>query len=362
MVVACLVAGRVALCDDTAPPDFANLESVLQRAQSSVSVERCSARQDMLKLRGHELREFVSRFPYDSAEINSVLVWSLERILQADTGPDGELAEKGLEYLSIQNGPYSVAASMALHRNSQLRRTRAATALARLGATITYRDPVRFEQILTLPPETPGVGVGFGPASIPTAVFIHEDWRGQREDLWQLRRLTCQSGMVIYVINGAKVEINDIWSATAAWIPGVDIEQRGASLGITRNGFEERSGCGVDSVLPHSAAEKAGLLQGDLIFQVDETRISSFNELVQLLRDKRPGESVNVHLLRKAGLDESLVQVPIVLGSWRNQLDPNAVDPPPPFQGPEGVSYIELFDRPPGVPLPQSVPQPFQFR
>jgi hypothetical protein len=61
-------------------------------------------------------------------------------------------------------------------------------------------------------------------------------------------------------------------------MPGLAVVyKQGGFLGIQSNSLAKR--CQIDSVKPGSAAEKAGLQAGDVIIQIDDTPIASFDEL-----------------------------------------------------------------------------------
>jgi S1-C subfamily serine protease len=52
-------------------------------------------------------------------------------------------------------------------------------------------------------------------------------------------------------------------------------------------------------VVPQAAADKAGLLSGDLITKVDGRNVSKNNQIVTLINDKDPGDVVVLSILRK---------------------------------------------------------------
>ena len=52
-------------------------------------------------------------------------------------------------------------------------------------------------------------------------------------------------------------------------------------------------------MVPQAAADKAGLLSGDLITKVDGRRVKTSNHVVDLVNDKDPGDVVVLSILRK---------------------------------------------------------------
>lgn len=331
---------------------------IAQLAEQLVDADfrlRRAAAMELRSLQGEEMVQFVQQLPFESAEATLAAVRVLERIFQADAGSDGELAERALEFLSRRDGPWAAAARDALVRNYQLRESRARVAIERLGGAILDYDPTRIADHLTPPPNAPGVGVGFGPNTIPAAILLLDTWTGGPADLWHIRRFATRPRMVVYVIRGSGIDPLRV-RAAAASITDLAVEERGsASLGI-KNSLDQ-DGCNVGSVLPFSAAMRAGLQEHDRILTADGIPIQSFHHLVFFLLGKKPNDMVQLTVERRElterGWQSKVLKMNVKLGSWRYQRDPETyAPPPPPFQGPEGPDYIQWVDRPPPVPLP----------
>ncbi|MGH1388330.1 S1C family serine protease [Kordia sp.] len=71
----------------------------------------------------------------------------------------------------------------------------------------------------------------------------------------------------------------------------------------------ETEGFYVGKVFDDSGASKAGIIKGDIIKKIDEVKISSFADLSGYLSSKRPGDVVNVTVLR----DENFETLPVTL-------------------------------------------------
>ena len=54
----------------------------------------------------------------------------------------------------------------------------------------------------------------------------------------------------------------------------------------------------IAGVMPGSPGEKAGLQQGDLVISIDDTDINDRRVLYEALANRRPGENVNLKVLR----------------------------------------------------------------
>jgi putative serine protease PepD len=70
-------------------------------------------------------------------------------------------------------------------------------------------------------------------------------------------------------------------------------------------------GAEISSVEPGSGADEAGLEEGDVIIKVDDQVISTSDGLVAMVRSYRPGDKVNLTILR----DDEQQQVTVTLGS-----------------------------------------------
>ena len=71
---------------------------------------------------------------------------------------------------------------------------------------------------------------------------------------------------------------------------------RPAYLGVARAEGEIKAL--VHEVKPRSAAERAGIKTGDLIIEFDGEKINSFNDLLEQIDRRRPGNIVQVKVLR----------------------------------------------------------------
>lgn len=96
-------------------------------------------------------------------------------------------------------------------------------------------------------------------------------------------------------------------------LPSLVIQRPGnALLGIGAAPLYGATGCRVDLVMPHSAAERAGIRPGDLLLSIDGKRVPDFYELVALIGARKPGDSVRMELLR----DGHSIALDVRLGAW----------------------------------------------
>jgi serine protease Do len=107
----------------------------------------------------------------------------------------------------------------------------------------------------------------------------------------------------------------------------IHIETQGAFLGITMQSLtdELREGLGskadegvlVNSVIEGSAADKAGIEEGDVIVEFDGQEVDSPTALRELIGDKEVGDEVSVKIVR----DDKRKTIDVTLGDWEDNSD-----------------------------------------
>ncbi len=80
---------------------------------------------------------------------------------------------------------------------------------------------------------------------------------------------------------------------------GQENSTRKVSLGTMPDFAFSGPGVRVQAVMPGSAAEKAGILKGDVLLAVDGAEVGGLRDLSNILKNHQPGDSVKVELKRK---------------------------------------------------------------
>ena len=113
---------------------------------------------------------------------------------------------------------------------------------------------------------------------------------------------------------GYAIPINDAMLIINKMIDGERIdESQSGYLGI--KGKDSSLGAYVSEVIPKSAAEKAGILAGDVITEFEGTTISTMSQLKELLSYYPAGDEVKFKLLRPQGNDKyEKMEITVVLG------------------------------------------------
>lgn len=81
-------------------------------------------------------------------------------------------------------------------------------------------------------------------------------------------------------------------------------------------GLESTEGALVTQVLEDSPAERSGIVHGDIIVQIDDSKILSFQDLRLKVSQMSPGSEVIVHLYREG----ERMKIPVVLGDIEDSL------------------------------------------
>ena len=133
-------------------------------------------------------------------------------------------------------------------------------------------------------------------------------------------------------------------------IPAFAVCPDEAFLGIESNGLSEEKarllgfdnpyGSYVSRVIPHTAAEQAGLQPFDYIYQIDDKAVSEDADLVDLLSEYNPGDKVTVHFFRKGHYES----VRVALGEYPEDWEDAGSDEDEAFLG---ISWV---DRPEDAP------------
>lgn len=71
--------------------------------------------------------------------------------------------------------------------------------------------------------------------------------------------------------------------------------------------YEWQEGIFVESIVPNSAAERAGILRKDVITQIDGNKIEKMCQLREYIYAKNPGDTITIKLLRRNTEQEVIV-------------------------------------------------------
>ncbi len=277
----------------------------------------------------------------DSPDVAQRALGLLERLFVDGCLSTADEAERALERLTASPTAGASRRALAILAGHQrLREQRAVAAIRELGGKVEYEeiDPGQLAMMQWGP-----FGGFENRISIPDFPFarIHimllKDWRGGEAGLRHVARLEYNwgaylpgCGIDVTNIRGNGVPLESV-QKLAARLPGVQIQERGASLGIRCQRAEM---CMIAGVMPNGAAERSGVLPGDTVVRFDGETITSFPDLVGRLMDRLPGEEVDMQVERGG----DLMNLRVTLGGWEelqtgSDKPPSLRSEPPPEPG-----------------------------
>ncbi len=242
----------------------------------------------------------------------------LERHLRSEEKSRFEPADDALQKLADgERGFVAVGAASILARHSRLREKRAVAAIRELGGTVTYGiDRSRSQQWWGAAP-----GQADAESALrglrPTSIVLRSDWRGGTEGLKYLRRLKHCRDLKLYVVRSSKVPLAEAQKLASA-LPGLDVQERGAYLGISGIDSVSQEICVVGQVLVDGPAGRAGLKERDVIRELNGESVSGFNDLIEKLKNYAAGERVTMTVERNkipTGQRDRLT-LDVELGTW----------------------------------------------
>jgi predicted metalloprotease with PDZ domain len=141
------------------------------------------------------------------------------------------------------------------------------------------------------------------------ALILDRQWKGGDEGLVYVKRLSRLG--TLYYTKGAPISPESIQDIAQA-LPALHIQERGnACLGVSCD--PSLQGCMIRVVQPHSAAEQAGLEPADIIMRFDGEATRTFQELIEHLKGRDPGEKVKLDVLRNG----REITKDVILGEWK---------------------------------------------
>jgi hypothetical protein len=224
----------------------------------------------------------------------------LEEFYQSTDDDLATAADDALELLRrSKNRSAAYRAEEVYRDNATIREKRAESRVRELGGVFLDQDG---EPVYS--------GVPLAQGSIPSGVRVGAEWKGGDAGLRYLEHLSWLRYATI--IDGPSGITDDGLTAFMRRRPELQDQRRGpALLGVrhlTSGAFE----CRVDRVQPGSAAEAAGIREGDTITHFDTQKVADFADLVELIKQRKPGDEIEV-IVRRLG---EPVKLTVVLGGW----------------------------------------------
>ena len=112
-----------------------------------------------------------------------------------------------------------------------------------------------------------------------------------------------------------------------------------AFLGVATK--ETNDGLVINNIVEKSAAEKAGLKEGDIIVAIDGKKLQTSDELSELVKSKKPGETITINYKRDK--KNQSTEAKLSNSSTNNSLAFNGFNFP--IKGAIGNKELEFFER-----------------
>ncbi len=252
----------------------------------------------------------------DDLEVTSRSMDVLRELLNSDDSATEEAAAGALTKLSEAQGTASAEmAAEVLGEVQDIRRQKAIKEVQQLGAILSFGDP-----------ETRDTN--------SLQVIINSDWRGKGADLALLKRIVDVERLTFRGVPLADEDLQHLeglprlrkldllgskitskgMSQLARAYPNVRIDHgSNAMLGVAGDPEPTLNGFMVTMVQTGTAAERGGIMPGDIVLKIQNRQVVDFDSLTAEIHNHLPGEKVTIEL-RRGG--DSLKKE-VTLGQWK---------------------------------------------
>ena len=326
--------------------DIGILAEIIGQLDSDSFPDRMEAQRRLEELTQSQLQKLEHiALTHLSAEVAVRIVDALEYHYVSDDLESARSASLALESLLESNRGLVRESAANVLTNHWVRRTLLVVEILRKRGALFIlppgfgRDGDSRQHVVVRPRAFPG----FPTDEDLIQVFITDEWTGSRGDLAALRRMPAIQEMNgpaaravnprpgfmlpprqrainypklgVFLVNGHPLSDED-----ATWLRAVigdtRISDRGqVMLGIRSQWGGTGTGCRIGAVVAAGSAHLSGLMAGDLITAVEGQQIESFDDLVDDLRRFNVGDTVQVRVQRRIGLD---LDVDVKLRSWKD--------------------------------------------
>lgn len=233
-----------------------------------------------------------------SAEVSVRAFDVLQRLYRGNDEAIFEAVERAFQQLKRdENLAVAARAERAFETGAETRQIRAIAQFERLGGIINFASSSE-----RLPLSRPRI----------EHVMLTREWSGGDTGLQLLGRIEDlrSSYTSLYVIRGTKVSEEAVFNLRSE-LPFMNIQRRGpARLGIKSSPSSQREeGCFISEVDPDSAAERAGLRKNDQVVEIDGQSVDSFEELIDIIEKKEPGDRVPIFYRRNGETQEAIAEL-----------------------------------------------------
>jgi len=317
LLLGCLLVAPAAAADAAVKPAAtpAEIAAWVDRLGSPQYAQREAAARSLAAAGREAIEPLVAAIDGDDFEVASRGVEILRGMLAADDGELAEEVERRLEVVAAGGASVARLAESALEFHSLGRAAAARERLEERGAVFRERVVAAGEQAME--------------------VEVNAAWRGGPEDwrlLARLRGVACVSvhgvpldeaavGVLGRVPGVRRIDLfgtgvpDAAVAALVARLPDAVVDVRkGGKLGVSS--LVQVGPCELSGVQAGSAADRAGLRQGDVVVAVDGEPVESFEALTTRVARHGPGEVVRLAVQRDGGGAVERFECEVRLDAW----------------------------------------------
>ncbi len=231
----------------------------------------------------------------------------LEKMYQSGDKETVDAVETALLWLlESPNRSAAIRANDALKGNYGIRRARAIEEIIKMGGVL------KVEPDKALDPKD----INNFRQAIPV-LHLGEKWTGGDAGLKQVARMS-ELKYIYFIENVNEVTREGLLGLQAA-LPDLTLVYRGAAqLGVQPMPDPRMRGCHIAVVTRGSAADVGGIRERDHIVSFDDKPVEDFEQLVEYIRAKKPGDKVVIRVNREG----RTLSLDIVLKGWDRAVKP----------------------------------------
>jgi membrane-associated protease RseP (regulator of RpoE activity) len=275
---------------------------------------REAATQNLTRAGRAALSEVAAAAQQDDLEVTTRAVSLLRSLLMSGDGETEEAAATALEQVAKAQVTSSAGQAADILRSySEVLEQRAIHQLRQLGAVVQIGNPRT------------------GQADCQQVV-LGVSWHGRISDLSLLKRVSDLEYLGFHgipltdddlptIMGLARLDTLELFGTrvTEAGVerlrlayPGTRIDRRSNAMLGVRGGVNAGM-CQIDEVQSGTAAERAGLMAGDVVLKFQGHPVADFDQLTVQIANCRAGDNVIVQVRR----GEETLDKPVTLGEWR---------------------------------------------
>ncbi|WP_339910985.1 PDZ domain-containing protein [Symmachiella dynata] len=155
----------------------------------------------------------------------------------------------------------------------------------------------------------------------PLQIWIDDQWQGGDKELRQFRRLRPGRLQAVYRVQDCPASLDAVRKLEQQ-IPNSSVQERGAACLGLQAGPPKARGFEIQKATPEGSIAAAGIRDRDVIIKYAGQVVDNFEQLVEMIKKNKVGDTVKVEFLRSIKNDDNLdeevqLSADVRLKSWR---------------------------------------------